>query len=80
MTQAIGYSTAAAGPFAVGMLHSAAGGWALPLLFLIALCLPMAMLGLRAGRPLRVRADHAAPVAVGHNSWVTVLQRRERFT
>lgn len=57
MTQAIGYAMAAAGPFAVGLLHGAAGGWTLPLLFMIVLCLPMAAIGLAAGRPLRVGAS-----------------------
>jgi CP family cyanate transporter-like MFS transporter len=50
MAQAIGYAIAAAGAFAVGILHAAAGNWTIPLLFLTALCLPMAMIGARAGR------------------------------
>jgi CP family cyanate transporter-like MFS transporter len=50
MAQAIGYAIAAAGPFAVGLLHGAAGNWTVPLLFLTALCLPMAVIGAGAGR------------------------------
>jgi MFS transporter, CP family, cyanate transporter len=57
MAQAIGYTIAAAGPLAVGMLHGAVGGWTLPLVFILVLCLPMALTGLGAGRALRVSVD-----------------------
>jgi CP family cyanate transporter-like MFS transporter len=50
MSQAIGYAIAAAGPFAVGMIHSASGDWTVSLFFLTALCLPMAVIGAGAGR------------------------------
>lgn len=50
MTQAVGYAVAAAGPFAVGILHWVAHTWTPPLLLLIALCFPMAVTGARAGR------------------------------
>jgi CP family cyanate transporter-like MFS transporter len=60
MVQAIGYATAAAGPFVVGMLHSASGSWIPSLVFLIMLCLPMAATGAGAGRAKLV-ADQPGP-------------------
>lgn len=68
MAQAIGYSIAAAGPFAVGALHAGLGGWTPPLLLLVALCAPMAAAGAGAGRsrvlPARPRshAPRASPL------------------
>jgi MFS transporter, CP family, cyanate transporter len=64
MVQAIGYCLAAAGPLLVGALHDAAGGWTAPLLFLLALCAPMAAAGMGAGRPRLVSSSpHGAPAA-----------------
>ncbi|GAA4727290.1 CynX/NimT family MFS transporter [Nocardioides endophyticus] len=40
-TQATGYLIAAAGPFAVGLVHDASGGWTVPLGMLLALALPL---------------------------------------
>jgi CP family cyanate transporter-like MFS transporter len=60
MVQAIGYATAAAGPFVVGMLHSASGSWIPSLVFLIMLCVPMAAIGAGAGRAKLV-ADQPGP-------------------
>ena len=56
MAQSIGYVIAAAGPFTVGVLHAAAQDWTVPTIFLIALCLPMAVAGAGAGRAQRVGA------------------------
>jgi MFS transporter, CP family, cyanate transporter len=50
MAQAIGYSIAALGPLLVGVLHAAEGGWTAPLLFLLALGVPMLAAGIPAGR------------------------------
>jgi CP family cyanate transporter-like MFS transporter len=62
MTQAIGYCIAALGPFAVGVLHAAEGGWTGPLLLLVALCAGMAVAGAGAGRPRLVSPGAAAGV------------------
>jgi CP family cyanate transporter-like MFS transporter len=64
MVQAIGYSAAALGPFVVGALHDAEGGWTTPLLLMLALCVPMMTAGLGAGRSRLVSAAsaRAAPV------------------
>jgi MFS transporter, CP family, cyanate transporter len=40
-TQSAGYLIAAAGPFTVGVLHSATGGWNVPLAVLLVLSLPL---------------------------------------
>lgn len=50
-TQSVGYLVAAAGPFAIGMLHDATDGWTAPLWALIALCVPQYLVGLAASRP-----------------------------
>ena len=63
MTQAIGYSIAALGPFLVGVLHAAEGGWTAPLLFLLVLAVPMLLAGLAAGR------DRHVPQRSGAGGW-----------
>ncbi|WP_231482784.1 MFS transporter [Nocardioides sp. URHA0020] len=40
-TQSTGYLIAAAGPFTIGVLHSATGGWTVPLAVLLVLSLPL---------------------------------------
>ena len=50
-TQSLGYLLAAAGPFAVGVLHDATDGWTASLLLLMALCLPQVLLGRYVARP-----------------------------
>jgi CP family cyanate transporter-like MFS transporter len=40
-TQSTGYLIAAAGPFAVGLVHDVSGGWTVPLVLLLALALPL---------------------------------------
>ncbi len=48
--QTVGYLLGAVGPFAVGLLHEASGGWSVPLLFLagaVALVLPASLILLR---------------------------------
>ncbi|TNM38685.1 MFS transporter [Nocardioides albidus] len=47
-TQSAGYLLAALGPFGVGVLHAATGTWTLPLLVLLALCVPLYLCGLYA--------------------------------
>ena len=50
-TQSTGYLMAAIGPFGVGVLHEATDGWTVPLLALIALSVPLFLIGLYVGRP-----------------------------
>lgn len=53
-TQSTGYLLAAAGPFAVGVVHGATGGWTLPLVLMLALALPLFPLAAYVARPLAV--------------------------
>ena len=55
MAQTGGYLLAAAGPFAVGVLHDATGGWSVPLVLLLVLVGPEVLFGLLAARPGFVR-------------------------
>lgn len=56
-SQSIGYLLAAIGPFAMGVLSEATGGWTVPLIFLLALCLPLAVFGQLAVRPHSLEAE-----------------------
>jgi CP family cyanate transporter-like MFS transporter len=56
MAQCLGYMLAAAGPFAVGALHDVTGGWTVPLVVLLALLVPQAIVGVLAGRDKLVTA------------------------
>lgn len=58
-TQATGYLMAAIGPFGVGVLHEASGGWTVPLVALTALVLPMLALGSYVARPAAVEEQLA---------------------
>ena len=49
--QAVGYLLASAGPLEVGLLHSATGGWTLPVAVLFAFCAVMLVAGILAARP-----------------------------
>lgn len=49
--QSIGYLIAIVGPFGVGLIRDATGGWTVPLLVLLALCVPQYVVGLAAARP-----------------------------
>ena len=53
-TQSTGYLMAAIGPFGVGVLHDATGGWTVPLLVLTALSVPLFLVGLYVGRPAHI--------------------------
>jgi MFS transporter, CP family, cyanate transporter len=61
MAQTIGYGLAAAGPLVFGVLHDASGGWELPLAVLLALTVPLVVVGLGAGRARWVGVAHDAP-------------------
>ena len=63
-TQSTGYLIAAAGPFAVGLLHGATGGWAAPLWLLLLLALPLFWLAAYVARPRYVE-DQLAVSATG---------------
>ena len=57
MAQSIGYTIAAAGPFLLGALHDATGGWHAPLAGMLACTAVLLVAGLGAGRPLLVGRD-----------------------
>lgn len=59
-TQSVGYLIAVVGPFGVGALYGASGGWALPLGVLLGLCVPQYLVGLAAARPAYVE-DQLVP-------------------
>lgn len=50
-TQSAGYLLAAVGPFTVGAIYDATGGWTWPLGFLLALTVPQLFIGLYAATP-----------------------------
>ena len=62
--QPVGYLLAAAGPFAIGALHSATGSWTLPLTILACSSVIMAFAGMAAAAPKFVD-DQLKPSAVG---------------
>jgi CP family cyanate transporter-like MFS transporter len=51
IAQSFGYILAAVGPLLFGLLHQVAGGWTVPLLAGIALCVCQVVAGIPAGRP-----------------------------
>lgn len=53
-TQSVGYLLAAAGPFAIGALYDATGGWTWPVALLLLLAVPQLVVGLYTCRPLFV--------------------------
>lgn len=60
-TQATGYLIAGIGPFGIGVLHDASGGWTVPLLVLIGLALPQLVVGVRLARPAYLEDQLPAP-------------------
>lgn len=63
-TQSAGYLLAVAGPFTVGLLYDATGGWTIPLVMMIALVPPMLLLASYVGRPHYIEDQLRASVAV----------------
>ena len=55
MAQSVGYLVAAAGPTLFGLLHDLTRGWAIPLLFLMAVLIAKVVVGLGSGKPGQVR-------------------------
>ncbi|MCW2848817.1 MAG: yycB [Marmoricola sp.] len=56
-TQSAGYLIAGTGPFCVGVLHDASGGWTVPLLALLALTVPQLVVGMAVSRPAYVEDE-----------------------
>lgn len=52
VAQSFGYALAALGPVLIGVLRQVSGGWTVPLLAGLALCLIQLTVGVMAGRPL----------------------------
>lgn len=50
-TQSAGYLLAAVGPFSIGAIYDATGGWTWPLSFLLVLTIPQLVIGLYAAGP-----------------------------
>ena len=48
---AVIYALAAIGPFAVGLVHDATGGWTAILVFLALTAVPLTVAGVRVARP-----------------------------
>lgn len=57
--QSLGYSIGAFGPLLVGLIHSASGGWQVPLIFLMATSLAGALSGIVLTKPLHVEDELA---------------------
>ncbi|WP_284536604.1 MFS transporter [Nocardioides sp. T2.26MG-1] len=60
-TQSVGYLVAAIGPFLIGVVHDATGGWNVPLLMLLVLVLPLFALAAYVGRVRYVEDQLASP-------------------
>ncbi|WP_433465384.1 CynX/NimT family MFS transporter [Spirillospora sp. CA-128828] len=78
MAQTGGYLLAAAGPFAVGVLHGATGGWNVPIVLLLALVVPEALFGLLAARPGFVRPSRPQPPLVEAKALTAPVSARAR--
>ena len=58
-TQSVGYLVAALGPFGMGVMYDATGGWTTPLTVLLILIVPQVVAGLLVARPSYIE-DHLA--------------------
>jgi len=56
-SQSVGYLLAAIGPFAMGVLSEVTGGWTVPLIFLLALCVPLEIFGQLAVQPNSLESE-----------------------
>jgi MFS transporter, CP family, cyanate transporter len=59
-TQSVGYLISVVGPFGVGVLHDATGGWTVPVWVLLAVCVPQYVVGVLASRPTYVEDELSA--------------------
>lgn len=67
-TQSTGYLLAAVGPFGVGVLHDASGGWTVPLVVLALLAAPMLLLGEYVARVQYLEAHlKTTETVIGHD-------------
>ncbi|MDN5896084.1 MAG: MFS transporter, partial [Nocardioides sp.] len=66
-TQSAGYLLAAAGPFTVGAIYDATGGWTAPLWFLLSLTVPQLLVGLYVARPVFIEDELSLPSRPGAN-------------
>lgn len=57
--QGVGYLIASGGPFLIGVLYAASGGWTVPIGFLLAALVVQALSGLAAARPRVIEAEAA---------------------
>ena len=53
-TQSTGYLIAIIGPFVIGVVHTATGGWTVPLMLMLVLALPLFALAAYVSRPIMV--------------------------
>lgn len=56
-TQSAGYLISVIGPFGVGVLHDATGGWTVPLIVMIAFAVPQLLVGLAVARPAYIEDE-----------------------
>jgi CP family cyanate transporter-like MFS transporter len=63
LAQGGGYLLATTGPLAVGLLHAATGGWGVPIMLLLVLCVAELIAGWLAGRDRVLPAGGAPPPA-----------------
>ena len=61
LTQSLGYLIAVVGPFAVGAIYDASGGWTWPLALLTALTIPQIAVGMYVGRPAYIEDQLPTP-------------------
>lgn len=65
-TQSVGYLIAAVGPFGIGVLYDATGGWTVPLMALCAVVLGQIGAGLMVARPSYIEDQLPAPKVPDH--------------
>jgi MFS transporter, CP family, cyanate transporter len=63
-TQSLGYLMAAVGPFLIGTIYDATGGWTAPLWLLLVLVLPLMAVGAYVGRPAYLEDQLRRPADV----------------
>ena len=60
-TQSAGYLLAGVGPFTIGLVYDATGGWTVPLALLIGLSAPLLAVCLYVARPAAVEDQLGSP-------------------
>ncbi|QCO99513.1 MFS transporter [Arthrobacter sp. 24S4-2] len=77
LAQSVGYLLATAGPFGMGLLHSATGGWTVPLVLLLAIALAQIVVAhLLTGKKMASAAAGAAAGQVAGLSTITSARSR----